>query len=327
MRITGISATAVIPTAQYANIQATITVEPGEDVEAAKAEAFRHIEQISAQYAEVGKALPQLHQSAPGTKQSWAQVPELHSEVTGQSAFFDEVTHTYTNQFGQELLSGSKFAEQFCPAFNADFIVPKMEAKYGVPGAEIKEMWKAKADASCSIGDAIHKALELYGKYQHVGLALDEDKEPGKKKWSHIHDNPILNQAVREFFDPREQAEVQEEAMYEVFVVNNEAMICGSIDRLLITGEKRCRVQDYKTNGDIHKKDSPKFLSAPFTSIENTKLNKYWLQLSFYARILSLAGWTVEGLDIFHYNGEWTTFTHPVVDISGAAILQKSKQQ
>lgn len=326
MKIKEITVAAVIPNAQYSNIQPSITIEvgDGEDVQVATNEALRQIEEISAQYAESGKALPQLHAGGTTTAAPSPVLETLESTLTGGKAFFDPVAHVYTNQFGQKFLSGSEFAEKFSPEFNADFIIPKMEAKYNVLGTDIKEMWRAKADASRSMGDAIHKALELYGKYRGIGEALDKDQPVDKMKWSHIHNNPILHQAVGSFFQGRDD----ENAIYEGFVVNNNAMLCGSIDRLLITGEKTCRVQDYKTNGDISKKGSPKFLGAPFNTLENTTINKYWLQLSFYAHILALAGWTVQGLDIFHYTGTgWTSYTHDVIDISGAEILNKVKQQ
>ncbi len=333
MRVKEFTATAVIPTAQYANIQATITVETDGNIEGAKHEALRHIEQISQRYAETGKALPQLHQGeadAQGTPTApvHRRLVELRSEVTGGTAFFDEIEHVYTNQFGQTLLSGSKFASQFVEEFNPDFIVPKMADKYQVNGQDIKDMWALNAAASCSIGDAIHQAMELYGTYQTIGEAIDAGKADKEKKWSHVHKNPILRAAVERFFGS--PAHVDEIAYYEPFIVNNDAMLCGSIDRLLILDltNKVCRVQDWKTNSDIMKKGSPKYLKAPFAAIENLKINEYWLQLSFYAFVLKLAGWTVEGIDIFHYDGEvWKEYSHDVIDISGAAILQQVKQQ
>lgn len=315
MRVTEVKISAVIPNAQYANLQpeVTVAVEDG-DVEAATDEALRRIEKISAQYAEPGKVLPQLHADG-ASPVATTKLVELTSPINGETVLFDAVNHIYTNKFGQKFVSGSEFAGRFSPEFNADFIVPKMEAKYGVPGTEIKNMWEANADASRSLGDAIHKALELYGKYENIGLALDKDKKSDEKKWSHIHNHPILNLAVGAFF----QGRADERAMYEVFVVNNEALLCGSIDRLLVTGDKTCRVQDFKTNSDIHKKGSPKYLSEPFADMENTTLNEYWLQLSFYAHLLALAGWTVQGLDIFHFNGtSWDKYTSPVLDISKA---------
>lgn len=332
MKVKELRTVAVIPTAQYANLQAEIVVEVDNDIEAAKQRSLEYVTGISQAYAEPGKAIPVKQGDSVGLlSQPINSVPpvELTSDLTGGKAFFDEVDHVYTNQFGQKLMSGSEFAEKFCPEFNPGVILPKMEAKYGVSAEVISDMWKAKADASCYIGDAIHKALELYGKYHADGEKIDEDKKPEERKWYHLHDNPILRPAVTAFYRTRKD----ETAVYEAFIVNGDAMLCGHIDRLLITGEKRCRVQDFKTNGSIDKKGSPKFLSAPFGDIENTTLNKYWLQLSFYAHILTLAGWTVEGLDIFHYtlnddgDMEWQTHSHAVIDITGADVLQQIKQQ
>ncbi len=308
--------TATIPTAQYANLQPSIEVE-APSFEEAQALALPKIEQIWAMYCEPGKELKPRDITGGVT----INLETLESDITGGKAFFDPVAHVYTNQFGQKLMSGSEFAEKFCPEFNADMIVPKMEAKYGVPGAEIKAMWKAKADASCFLGDAIHKALELYGKHRTTSMLTTPEATDAKA----MHDNPILNAAVTGFYTPER---IAEKALYEGFIINNDAMLCGHIDRLLITGEKTCRVQDFKTNGDINKAGSPKMLSAPFTDIPNTTLNKYWLQLSFYAHILQLAGWSVEGLDIFHYDGKgWNTYTHDVIDITGATVLQQIRQQ
>lgn len=330
MRVTQVKVSAVVPTAQYSNLQPEITVEVDNgDVEAAKNEALRHIEAMSAQYAEAGKALPQLH--ATGQQAAATKLIELHSELTGGHAFFDEAAHVYTNQFGQKYLSGSAFASKFSPEFNADFILPKMEAKYGVPAADIKAMWACNAEASQHVGTAIHAALELYGKYKEIGLKLDAGKDTTDKKWSHVHKNTILRNAVVTFYEGRQD----ETAMYEAFVVDEDSLLCGAIDRLLITGEKCCRVQDFKTNFNgpdakgvpkLEQVGSPKMLSAPFSDMPNTKLNEYWLQLSFYAHILQLSGWTVEGLDIFCYDGGWTTYTHEVVDITGAEILHKVTQ-
>jgi hypothetical protein len=330
VRVTQITVAAVLPTAQYQNIQPSITVEVDDgNVESATNEALRRIEEISAQYSEAGKALPQLHATSQEDMVFKHQNTEvLASYVTGGTANFDKVAHVYTNQFGQKFLSGSEFAGMFVEEFNADYIIPKMEAKYLVAGSDIKDMWALNAAASCSVGDAIHQGMELYGKYRTIGEAIDAGKPEKEQKFSHLHKNPIIGQAVAQFFS--QPAHANEEAFYEAFVVSNDAMLCGSIDRLKIINltNKVCRVQDWKTNTDIQKKGSPKFLKAPFNSTLNIKINEYWLQLSFYAHILKLAGWTVEGLDIFHYNGQtWDEYSHDVIDISAAPVLQTIKQQ
>jgi RecB family exonuclease len=77
--------------------------------------------------------------------------------------------------------------------------------------------------------------------------------------------------------------------------------MAGTIDRLAITGDKKCRVGDYKTNNEMDAK----------------KLLKYQKQLSYYAHILMNKGWTVEGLDIYYLNAEdgWSVETLTVLEL------------
>lgn len=56
---------------------------------------------------------------------------------------------------------------------------------------------------------------------------------------------------------------------------------------------------------------------APFDNMPDTPLSGYWLQLSFYARLLKEEGWTVEGLDVIHLDGlEWVTYTREPIDLT-----------
>lgn len=66
------------------------------------------------------------------------------------------------------------------------------------------------------------------------------------------------------------------------------SVMAGMIDRLVITGDKSCRIGDYTTNNELDKK----------------KLLKYQKQLSFYAHILQNMGWKVEGLDLYYLNAD-----------------------
>jgi hypothetical protein len=107
--------------------------------------------------------------------------------------------------------------------------------------------------------------------------------------------------------------------------------LCGSIDRLQIVDRKKkiVRIQDYKTDGNIHEKKY-QLSDSPFKKVMgNELLDLHWLQLSFYAFILSLKGWKVEGLDIFWLNPEklvkgdaepWEKYSSDVIDISEVLI-------
>ena len=275
MKIREIQMSAVIPTAQYANITPTITVEVDDDVEEAKALAMSHITAISRQYAEEGKAL----QAATGGTRVDCFV--------GGSILYDPVAHVYTNEAGDVYLSGSQYAKQFAKPFEAEAIAQKMENKSGIPAGDILEIWDKARLASASFGTAIHEALEMYGKYTETCEKLE--------KQYHQSNIPMVKDIVTDFFKGREN----ETAVYEAMVVDHDRKWAGQIDRLLITGDKKCRVQDYKTNGEL----------------KPDKLEEYWHQLSFYAAILQAGGWTVEGLDIHHWSGVWTTHTSKVKQV------------
>lgn len=205
---------------------------------------------------------------------------KLIKAFVGGEIYYDDLAHSYTNEAGEVYLSGSQYANQFKKPFDKYNIAKKMATKYGVQAQDIIDMWELKGDVSKGFGTAMHASLELYGKYSGLATALERDTA--------MHDHPIIKTAVKAFYDGREK----EKAEYEVMVIDHKAKRAGQIDRLLITGDKKCRVQDYKTNADITK-----------------DLDVYWKQLGFYADILKADGWTVEGLDIFHWDGEWHTYS------------------
>lgn len=258
--------TAVIPVAQYGNIQPSIEVE-AETYEQAYAEVMPKIEHIWNKYVESGKQL------SGGDR-------KLVKAFVGGSVYYDDFTHTYTNEAGEVYLSGSKYAAQFEKPFDKAVISEKMAAKYNVKPEHIVDMWELKGEVSRNFGTALHGALELYGKYNGLAIQLDRD--------THLHDHPIIKQAVESFY-----AAHKEQALCEVFVVDHEHKHVGQIDRLVILdkNKKICRVEDYKTNADI-----------------TSKLEVYWKQLEFYGDILRHHGWQVEPPVIHHWNGEWKEY-------------------
>ena len=291
---------AVIPTTQYGNLQPSFEVE-GNTVDEAMGEALdimkRVWDSVSKTPLDV-KAVDAQVEYRPATTQ------DLTCWASGTVVQFDPVEHRYSP--GQ-WLSGSAFAGQYTPDFPADMIAGKMAAKtVDVEPAEIMAMWALNAEASSTFGTSVHAALELYGRYLATSQAVKGSNESALTK------NPILRPIVEAFFAGRED----EEAVYEAFVADPVLKHCGQIDRLLITGPRTVRVQDFKSNSELDKKET---IGKPFRGVvESTKLGGMWLQLSFYAHILIRLGYTVEGLDIFHLQGDgsWVTHSHDVVDIS-----------
>lgn len=207
----------------------------------------------------------------------------LLKAFVGGEIYFDQESHKYTDEAGNVYLSGSQYAKQFEKPFDKASISSKMAEKTGTKAADIEKMWELKSEISRDFGNSIHKALQLYEQYNGLATALE--------KTTHLHDHPTIKKAVESFYE----AHKNEKAVSEALIVDHKKRYAGQIDRLLIVDDKKktCRIQDYKTNADIKK-----------------SIDVYWQQLKFYAGIMIANGWTVEGLDIFWYDGnKWETFT------------------
>lgn len=304
--------TLVIPTGQYANIQPSV-VGKGTTFEEAQRDALLQAESFYKSVSSPASLTLNL-QSTTETIAPAATDITVASEdesivykpqtcaVTGAVVEFNEATHKYKGDW----LSGSAFSGRYKKEFDRENIGAAFAKKHEVPVEEVFAMWDTNAEASTSLGTAIHAALELYGKYLALSTKTKGDAS------SALHKNPILADIVTSFYAGREH----EQAFYEPFVANQQYGLCGFIDRLLVVDRatKTVRVQDYKTNPDIFKSTS---VLAPYKGVvDNTSLGAYWLQLSFYAFILEEAGYNVEGLDVFNFDGrEWTTYSHDVIDV------------
>ncbi|MBB3752419.1 hypothetical protein FHT44_004931 [Mycolicibacterium sp. BK634] len=237
------------------------------------------------------------------------QVPSgelLRCLISGTPVYFDPIIHVYRGADGQRWQGGSTFANKFKSQFAGNVISGKMADKYGVDASDILAMWKLNAEASSTLGTAVHAALQLYGEYLELSKATKDGSDEAA-----LTSNPVLRPIVLAFFKgPR----ATEKAFYEAFVADPVTRSCGLIDRL-VAEDDGLWVEDYKTNADIEKEQT---ILPPFKGVvPNTSLGGYWLQLSFYAHILMSHGRIVKGLRIHHWTGtEWITYEHPVVDLT-----------
>ena len=248
-------------------------------------------------------------------------------------------------------LSGSRFPAQFYAEFDEKQNLQRMVDSY-FPGVSEKEaekikealleMWGTNGTASTSFGTAIHAALENYDKNHELGQKVrNYAKKPTKKDPEGVKSpnkafnrNPILKKIVDDF---QKRFGGDYIRFNEEFIWDKGLKLCGSVDRIKVVDLKRriIRIQDYKTDADIHEKKY-QLTDSIFYDLTQGKdatmgkelLDYHWLQLSFYAFILQRAGWTVEGLDIYWLNGEkfakgenaWEEYSHDVIDISKAII-------
>lgn len=233
-------------------------------------------------------------------------------------------------------MSGSKFPEQFYAPFDKDGVLDALVKKFGVDRQSVELMWSLNGEASTSYGTAIHAAMENYDrnyvlgdKIKSVKTFKTKDPEVGPNKA--LSRNPFLKKIVEDF---HEKFGGTYERFSEQFIWHEGKKLCGSIDRVKVIDLKKkiIRIQDFKTDGDIHEKKyqlttSPFYAATQGTSATLGKelLDYHWFQLSFYAYILKQFGWTVEGLDVYWLNptklanGEnaWEEFTHDVIDLEG----------
>lgn len=217
--------------------------------------------------------------------------------------------HKYIYQ-GKELISGTRYIKRWIAEFDDKRIAEACAKKYGCTQSQVLDFWSGSGDIASSFGTAIHNALEHYEKFKWLGKIVQDQKGLPFNKALPTH--PALRKIVEEFY----QQDLQKgEVIAEALLTNVEKGLCGYADRILITGEKACRVQDYKVNINADAIDPNMKLLGQMAALPKTKLSKYQLQMSFYARLLQLSGWKVEGLDAFVYEGTWKHYPLEVLQL------------
>lgn len=286
---------ATIPTGSYANIQPEITVE-AESMQEAESFAMPYIKQMFEQYSDAPLKI----------KGTIEKLKSFNEEV---EIDFDRLNHTYTYQ-GRKLESASGYAARFSKPFDKLGVSKACEKSWGVPQADILELWDSNGKVAADFGTAVHAVLEHYFKRRELGKKiLDKSKKTVNPA---LPNHPFLQMLVQglEEIDTEEGLEMQ-----ELLISNVERGFCGLVDKLKIldSDKKICRVQDYKITYEVEKAGD-KYLE-PFDTLPPNKLTKYQIQMSVYANMLQLSGWTVEGLDVFNYDGNWSKHTMEVLDI------------
>lgn len=266
--------------------------------------------------------------------------PKMYNSVLiGQNIEVEEVNgHKRLEGY----LSGSKFPEQFYAPFDEEQILEAMVKKYGVKKEDLLAMWAINSEASTNFGNSVHYALENYDKNFALGEKVrNYVKKPTKANPEGVlsankalNRNPMLKKIVEDFHALFGGDYIR---FNEEFVWDKGLKLCGSIDRIKVVDLKKrvIRIQDFKTDADVNE-TKYQLTTSPFYDLtqgdspvmNKTLLDYHWLQLSFYAFILSRHGWVVEGLDVYWLNGEklaqgknpWEEFSHDVIDITDVIV-------
>ena len=302
---------------------------------------------ISLEYKLTEEEAPEARESVPSKAETLKVLNYLTKAIEGAQNGSKHATEAYTSPLTGEtielevvnghkelkgFMSGSKFPEQFYQPFDREGILAAMAEKYNVDADAIEAMWKLNNEASTGYGTAIHAALENYDRNFKLGDKTKFVKEFKAKPTEYgpnraLSKNPFIKKIVEDFQD---KFGGDYERLSEVFIWDAGLKLCGSIDRLVVVDRKKkiVRIQDFKTDGNIHEKKY-QLADSPFKDKMGSELLDYhWLQLSFYAFLLEVKGYDMQGLDIYWLNPEklcrgenaWEEFSSKPIDIREVII-------
>jgi hypothetical protein len=213
---------------------------------------------------------------------------------------FDEAAHTYTNsETGKRYISATQLIALFKQDFNTKEVSERHAKKHGHTPAYWAALWAEKNDAGNRRGNAFHKAKEDL--INGSGVV--------------VFKNQIHFARNQEFFDPSDLAP----GVYTELRLSNEAYgIAGTSDIVIVRAskvvtsihqaEKIVDLDDHKTNEQIHvesyyfeRSKQHKMMKYPLDHLMDCNLVHYNLQLSIYAYMLEMMGYTVGDLQITHY--------------------------
>lgn len=230
---------------------------------------------------------------------------------------FDPIPHTYTSdkaiytpvtsfihQFEPEK-DWNEIAQKFIDKRTPQQIVEQISSKYNINIATVYEhfrdnginpksvqyFWKLEGDRANKEGSDFHNSQEEL-----------EIIEKGA-----IPDT-VTDKIINLF-------ELPDGIYTELMIWNDKYLICGKSDKVIIdstvNGIRYIDIEDYKTNKELkinynylhYTTGEPvinEYMVSPISHLVNCNWNHYILQLSLYAYMLELKGFTVRNLTLLH---------------------------
>lgn len=193
---------------------------------------------------------------------------------------FIEQDHRYLTEDDKELISVSKFTEQFKDKVDWDAIAAKVAKRDKVTKQEILDKWANKRDKSASIGTLYHSIRE-----QEL---LSQDKP--------IFYNVPCGTLQCEHKDGLKYSipisKLEDNTVYpELMIYDLDYMICGQSDKVIVAN-KKIHIWDYKTDAEIKFSAysstwvKPKKLLSPLQHLDDANGNLYSIKMSLYMYLL-----------------------------------------
>ena len=200
--------------------------------------------------------------------------PQLH---------LDNDAHTYTYK-GQKFISVSSLVRQIFPEFQPDQVLDKNCVRwqslgskyYGKTRQDIKDIWDLASLEATKSGTALHEQIAKYLNTPEPG-----PKNPTSPEFLQFikftQDFPLMFQLGRHI---------------EKSIVLPSAELAGTFDLLLINeNTNECSLIDWKRTSKCMKNEKAfgrHAIWGPLSLVEDTRFNRYSLQLNFYRHILRL---------------------------------------
>lgn len=179
---------------------------------------------------------------------------------------FDEKAHEYS--IGeQKFVSVTSFIDTFSNPFDPDGAILARKAKeLKTTPEQLKQVWQAKGEAAGAYGTLVHESVEHY---LNTGKIKRNEHAATIKKFS-------------------KSFKFKGQLFSEVVLFDQELGISGTSDVVQIIDDQIVQVHDFKTNEkpltdfSFNKKMLP-----PISHLNDSKLNKYFLQITLYLYLLS----------------------------------------
>lgn len=201
---------------------------------------------------------------------------------SGMKIRFSSENHLYVDDLGRTYTSGTTFISRFFPVFDkvktAEKCAAGVNPKYaGRKFQDILDEWDAEGERGRNEGTNIHEYAE--SRFTHTGAPTP------------------LSRRCRSVFKHVERAANELKRYYqwigsEVIVFDPETLLSGTIDLLMYhPGQNEILIFDWKQNKEISRSNPFQKGFTPVDHLEDTDMNHYALQLSFYEWLIKKGGY------------------------------------
>jgi ATP-dependent exoDNAse (exonuclease V) beta subunit len=218
---------------------------------------------------------------------------------------FNKKKHTYTYN-KKDLKSVTTVINQIFPEFDARKIAKDISkgfkwrnSKKAVITQEEKDKekmsyWLKNWKESAQFGTNVHNMIEEYinlGDTDYILQKYGPESEEGKRFKAFLS---WYNSSMPSLKEPILLPEAQ--------IFDYNLGYAGTMDLIIKDDNGTCIIIDWKTNKDILKPG--KALQPPFQHLDDSKMTRYTLQLSFYQYLMELKGEHVDKLVLVHLTPE-----------------------